>query len=960
MNLTPYIGRLPYASEMFGVYRPMIGWASKRKRDRILTAERQALAPHLRALLASYSPRVELEVDDDSGLIKDERYEVDIGVPASGHRLSLAGQDDGSFLMPAVEQLLVEAGHRDTPPADRAEWQEIINEETLRALLRPEVETGLVPHNSELDGIVPTEWFDWQHRNLREAMRPKKRPGESDHDFNRRLTAAHYEASAVARGVLEKESCLAAALLQLVEQDTVEMLTALFYSPTPGPEEVAAKLQAIQRRLTDPFLQFDPTDKLNGVTVSPIGIVHLYRQYFFEFDSFLGPSVEHLWLPPGATVELIESSTRKTTVERTTSIEQETTTRSEQSERTQEEISQAVRQENRDDTKLGFSATVTQGWPGGSSTATGNLNLDTTQQMSREDAYKRMREQTTKLSSEIRNSFKTTFRTVTEATDTSNKRYVLNNVTNDLLNYELRRKMRQVGVQVQDVGTYLCWETFVDEPGAKLGLANLVHVAAPPDTTPLPNPSLVPVPERKTGVGFRLQAGWAGHEKPQYPTGAFGIPLGRKEMPIDIPDGYEVDLNPEDVFQLQAASAAGEGGESFRTHTYLAQFVGGKTLDVGLAWGPRGLRWTHNISLELTGSVALRPTTDRLEEIAAANKAIMDKHETAAQTAAKVASDAAFYKAAQERIEQAAGIKPRRFEDLREEERTLVYRALIKDLMAKDPTTGHNNYDTVDPKERHIYATVLNAIFDIDAMLYFVAPEWWKPRKHSRLSLGAGSRTIGGESLVGWSDRIKREDNYYITAKSKPARLGSSLGWLLQLDGDDNRNRFLNAPWVRAVIPMRPGKEEAAIQWLSAAGVEGADGLDADYTYPGEYKEIRKGLRDHGITASDPPTLRDALTYLCLRVTEKHQEATTTSLYPDRDGVDDDDKVWATPVEKVYEHGFYPLERSFRANPREDEDARNTNYQIMAQWTEILPTDQIVPVAVAYNPSNGRLEIDGK
>ena len=50
---------------------------------------------------------------------------------------------------------------------------------------------------------------------------------------------------------------------------------------------------------------------------------------------------------------------------------------------------------------------------------------------------------------------------------------------------------------------------------------------------------------------------------------------------------------------------------------------------------------------------------------------------------------------------------------------------------------------------------------------------------------------------------------------------------MLQLDGDNLRNAFLNAPWVKAVIPIRPGKEEAAINWLQ--GVEGFNGItDAD------------------------------------------------------------------------------------------------------------------------------------
>jgi hypothetical protein len=102
------------------------------------------------------------------------------------------------------------------------------------------------------------------------------------------------------------------------------------------------------------------------------------------------------------------------------------------------------------------------------------------------------------LSSEIRQNYKSTFKTVTEVTDTSSKRYTLTNTTDKLINYELRCKMRQVGVQVQDVGSYLCWETFVDEPGKDLGLATPIHVAQPPDLLPVPDPDSATAAGRPT------------------------------------------------------------------------------------------------------------------------------------------------------------------------------------------------------------------------------------------------------------------------------------------------------------------------------------------------------------------------------------------------------------------------------------------------------------------------------
>jgi hypothetical protein len=63
--------------------------------------------------------------------------------------------------------------------------------------------------------------------------------------------------------------------------------------------------------------------------ISPIGLLHLFRQYFFEFDTFLGSPVEHIWLSPGGTVELVEASTRKTLTERLTETFSEAIERSE-------------------------------------------------------------------------------------------------------------------------------------------------------------------------------------------------------------------------------------------------------------------------------------------------------------------------------------------------------------------------------------------------------------------------------------------------------------------------------------------------------------------------------------------------------------------------------------------------------------------------------------------------------
>ena len=203
-------------------------------------------------------------------------------------------------------------------------------------------------------------------------------------------------------------------------------------------------------------------------------------------------------------------------------------------------------------------------------------------------------------------------------------------------------------------------------------------------------------------------------------------------------------------------------------------------------------------------------------------------------------------------------------------------------------------------------------------------------------------------STVGWGGMNDAgRDNYFITEDSEPARLGSSLGWLLQLDGDNMRNAFLNAPWVKAVMPIRPGKETAAINWLK--GVEGMNGITDDVIY----HTSNPDEKDVNGDPLDGQKMIDVLMDLAEKVRRKYKEGIETGKYPKQDEVsdpalvDEASTVTATPIDRVYEHGFFPLEGSFRVDV-------GKNYEIFDQWIEILPTDQIVPVEVRYDPKTGR------
>jgi hypothetical protein len=936
---------LPYASEIFGVYQPMLGWRSKKIQGRVQKGFANDLSRTFESLHKKFKGRFEVALDERSA-VESVRAIAPATLNTAETRLG------GSFVMEAIAQSL--------PPIeqyDDAVWDGAIQAARLQDTLTQVV----VPQTMKWYGSALSRAA--QDGASRSAAKP--------------VDALNHQVAQQ----LNRESGVAGFMLYLKANQHFEALKHLFYKPDT---HLSLLLNLLSFR--DPLDYMDPFKDLGRAGLSPLGIVHLFRQYFFEFDTFLGSPVGHVWMSPGSTVELMEISTRRMMVERTFESTFETIVKTEKSATEEDEISDAVKEANKEDTKFGVNTTANQGWIGGSASASASFDIGSTQEKAREVAHRRMRQQTEKLSTEIRKNYKSTFRTVTETTDTSSKRYVLSNTTEELINYELRRKMRQVGVQVQDIGTYLCWQTYVDDPGRQLGIAKLVHLAKGPEVGTTPPPEAIPMPAVLVT---------------QHPIDIPFVPKTEDTIPEDdmdeaYRDGKEVNLDtnegePERIQASFSGFTAMCDQPGYQYGGVLEFDYGGNDIEISLTDLSEdapgritfGIHLEHvnfrNVSpLRVTAKVTWQPAQAVVDDVNAKNQQNIDKF----NEQSKMEYQKAFVEAARDRINKASNIEPRKFEDLREEERIVVYRRLIQDMLTRD-------LPMPDDRTRHVVAELLNTIFDVDKMLYFVAPEWWRPRLHHghqalgglrgdtagetpATSGGGGTggsvgslniftqlhtETLGhvitsaftpiGDTQIAPMDTVTwggagehRADNYYITEESHPAKLGSSLGWLLQLDGDNLRNAFLNAPWVKAVIPIRPGKERAAINWLQRLHVEGTDGLDDQYVAPAaELAEIPH--------AGAVVTIRDAINHLCDVVAKKHADSMKVGRYPSEE-INDDNRVSATPLEKVYEHGFYPLQGGFRALPGTED------FEIFDQWVEVLPTDQVVPVEVTYDPKTGR------
>jgi hypothetical protein len=901
-DIEKYKGIPPYASEHHGVYQPLLGWESKLTKNWIQRGG-TLIDPRVKGILDGRLLPGPQDVQNN-----DPREFLAVplqpGAGKSPFKVMLSKNLNSELLKLVEAQVQTFVDNNEGRLPEDGEWNQLIEINSLM-----DAENGLL---RKVNDILRRRLFEEMQKMLVQTR---------SLGFNDEMIAVaksnHLE-------LMQYESQIATFLLAHAEgQDgfVPNELKKLFSI------KVALPLSDILRP-SDPLANIDPNDK-SGV-LSPVGFVHLFRQYFFDLGTFLGEPVEHVWLAPGTTIELIEVSTRKTMIERSEESTQETTARSEESTAIKDEISDAVKSENGSSTKLGVTTTNTVNYGVYQGTATGSFGAESTRKDAREHTQKHNREQTEKLSLEIKRSFKSVFKTVTETTDMRSRRYVLQNTTLNLVNYELRRKMRRVGVQMQDLGTRLCWQVFIDDAGATLGLAELVHFAESPDLANLKQPEIgpppgpitktVPVPIPFQGMRTNDDYGPGANYGNTTPIGGDGKHHGNR-----------VNTNDEDAEDFEVVM----GPFSFKfdppqSNYELAEVrpLGPKANQQAIARPAENINKTNGSfdlvmdlvnfggqpSISFDVELVFIPVEPAFKEYEAAKKLAQDKYDVEVSRLRKKS----FMESVRQRIKDASNIKSRPSWDLREEERTIIYRKLIEllmldswDLAIKNPKDGDNS------RLSHVRSEVIRAIFDVDAMLYFVAPEWWMPRRHQsqlNLNVNVGDPTVHltDNDVVKWDDTEKRDDNYKITEDSTVAKVGSSLGWLLQLDGDNLRNAFLNAPWVKAVIPIRPGREKAALNWLRAILGHEKDGWDTPYVGEDDAELLGK-------------TIGQVL-----------------EIITDRMEKDNGDIKNVLEADKVFEHGFDHLASGF--------DAGLPANQVFSQWISILPTDQIV--AVEYEPTS--------
>jgi hypothetical protein len=530
--------------------------------------------------------------------------------------------------------------------------------------------------------------------------------------------------------------------------------------------------------------------------LSPIGIAHFYRQIYFNVKETVGPLETAFTVAPLETLEVVYTTTRRQVHEEVLEVGSETTTEVGEEVKEIDEVSDKVSFMLQHDASASMSARggVTVGVFEGSGSSEGQLS--TTSQQSGEEATRRLKEVTRRASERITKSFRIQTRDLEEFTSTNLTRRVIENKTDKPVSYGLRRVLRKVLVKVQSLGPRLIWQVYVRDPGKGLILSKFVHFR---EAEPIAVPDVPPgVPPRPVG-GAESGSDILTEQNPDefYPDLnesflTLTLAPGRDRLitTVVIDSVYLMDSwgNPNRSFEVGIDQPALSGGA-----IVFDSAAGTYTVIIGLnpGLGPPPAQFQVNYTYRWDPAQAIMDAWEA-QRLAAVEKATQE------------ALEAEFQKQ-KTLITEKSKIRGRPAADLRREERYETMSRLISDLFGADPEIAPQ---PLDIEAFHKY-------FDLESMFSYTHPSWWKPRTRSSLAL---------------AHRLA----YEITAESEPAPMGRSIGWHIQLDGDTRRNEFLNSPWVRTCIPIRPGNERQALAWL-AKHVEGDIGYDPS-------KEPLKGL----------------------------------------------------------------------------------------------------------------------
>lgn len=510
--------------------------------------------------------------------------------------------------------------------------------------------------------------------------------------------------------------------------------------------------------------------------LSPIGIVHYYRQLYFNLDEGFGPIEQCFTVAPKETLEVIVTSTRKQIHEEVIEMGYEEVSEQAIEERNTDEVSDKVSTMMQRDMSASMSVNGSYSTPVWQVGASAQASVAVSSQRSRETATKRLKDVTKRASERITKSYSIKTTDYDELTDSTTSRRVISNENNAPVNYALRRIFRRVRVKVQDLGPRAVWQLYLRNPGSGLAMSRFVHFR---ESSPVTVPETLPgVPQRPEGgveTGSTSSCILVNNQGYYFVTLKIVTTDDRKITAVSIDSITDLESNSKDDPAPSAINSQQWGTNwDENTHTF--------TTNIRIVIG-------DSLSVSVGYTYSWEPSQKVLDEWE-------DKRKAAVATVQEEQLTQQFEKN-KALITEKSKIRPRPANELRREERYEVMNRMVNHLFG-----GGDDPSEPTPLEIEYF----NRFFDIESMFIYTHPSWWKPRFHP----------IGSSN---------GRPAYEITSESEPAKFGASLGWKIQLDGDNRRNEFINSPWLRVCLPIKPDREEDAVRWL-AKHIEGDIGFD--------------------------------------------------------------------------------------------------------------------------------------
>jgi hypothetical protein len=603
--------------------------------------------------------------------------------------------------------------------------------------------------------------------------------------------------------------------------------------------------------------------------VTPLGMMHRYRQHFFYGPLLRGKCNEIRSVAPFETLEVITASTRTDSIEDSIVNELEVTQSTENTSKNSIDLTERVANTVARVATTNISANGSYNALVWNASGEASQSVTDSTTSSTERISKKLSEITTKQAETIRKKTTTSTRVTKTTTDSITSRHAFENKTDTPMVLGLYSVGHKIESQIQTLGAQLVWQTKVDNPGVTLARSLFLDKVVTPAKIGVTRVS------RRASVTTTLHAITSNVYIAEAIETAFDAEIPKESVlratqhfiaakkaiehliaakkqsdgtlkPLDLkwPENTYQNLDSSKTATLVPGKPIVEAKVLHAANRLICNHPGGNHGSIhDESSGVRGLPSSSNAELPIgTGGIVNDITIPHLTEhnnsftlhfiiefdipiVLSTGDDFKADDPLSEKAKRKSDIDTLEKQLSQKYQRPRAGL-------LLEERKTLLANKIATLVRGIPGVTSNSN-------AMQLLYLRISEIFEIDQLFYDA--NTFEYDEAVRIAQG----TQPPRNPYGIHTAIKDGDLI-------PA--GSSLGWEHQIDGDFQRDMFLNAPFAWVCLPVKPGKEAAANEFLEDFGVVVGQ--------PARFDKIKlelKVLREFERLFPLPPSVKESL-----------------------------------------------------------------------------------------------------